>query len=39
MEKILVIDANVLVSALIKGEFTLRLIYSLKNITNSPVRK
>ena len=31
MEKILVMDANVLVSALIKGEFTLQLIYSLKN--------
>jgi len=26
MEKILVMDANVLVSALIKGEFTLQLI-------------
>ena len=27
----MVIDTNVLVSALIKGEFTLQLIYSLKN--------
>ena len=31
MERILVIDANVLFSALIKGEFTLQLLYSLKN--------
>jgi len=31
MEKVFVIDANVLISALIKGEFTLQLIYFLKN--------
>jgi len=31
MDKVLVIDANVLFSALIKGEFTLQLIYLLKS--------